>query len=375
MKLQRFSRARAVAAALVVTLIPALVPATAHADPISDKKAQAAAIAAKIDELNKVIERNAEAANGAQIALDQLDAQAAEAQVRVAAAQRQLEQHKAELRSYAVDAYVRGRSDRQTDVSVGDATASGLAQGYLLAAAADRQRLVDQLDAAQQDLQSQISQLDAARAAAAQKAKDLAAQRAGAQAAVDQQRALYSQAQGELADLLRQEQARRAAEQAAAAAQRAAQAVAQRVAPKGVADVPVLVPPSTPSPPPVADPGPAPAPNGDVNAVIARAKAQLGKPYQWGAAGPDSFDCSGLTMYAWQAAGVSLPHYAKSQYDVTRHISIDQLQPGDLVFYNGFGHESMYIGNGEVIDAPHTGAYVQIVSLYWAGQPEAASRP
>lgn len=368
-------RARAAVALLVATLVPALLPGVARGEPIADKKAQAAAIAARIDELNMVVDRNAEAANGAQVALDQLDAQAADAQSRVTAAQRQLEQNRSELRTYAIDSYIRGRSESRPDVSPGDATASGLAEGYLVAAAADRQRLVDQLDAAQQDLQVQITQLDAARAAAATKAKDLAAKRAEAQAAVDQQRALYNQAQGELADLLRQEQARRAAEQAAAAARRAAQAVQQRVAPKGVTGGPVSVPPSTPSPAPVADPGPAPAPNGNVDAVIARAKAQLGKPYQWGAAGPDSFDCSGLTLYAWQAAGVSLPHYSKSQYDVTRHISLNQLQPGDLVFYNNFGHESMYIGDGQVIDAPHTGAYVQIVSLYWAGQPEVASRP
>jgi cell wall-associated NlpC family hydrolase len=80
-------------------------------------------------------------------------------------------------------------------------------------------------------------------------------------------------------------------------------------------------------------------------------------------------------MYAWAAAGVQLPHYVPSQYAATRHISIDQLQPGDIVYYNGFEHDGLYIGNGQIVHAPHTGSYVQVVDLYYVGNPIAASRP
>jgi len=85
--------------------------------------------------------------------------------------------------------------------------------------------------------------------------------------------------------------------------------------------------------------------------------------YQWGAAGPNTFDCSGFTMAAWKSAGVSLPHNAAQQYSKTRHISRSQLQPGDLVFYNGLGHVGLYVGNNIVIHAPHTGTWVQAAEI------------
>jgi cell wall-associated NlpC family hydrolase len=97
------------------------------------------------------------------------------------------------------------------------------------------------------------------------------------------------------------------------------------------------------------------------------AKAQLGKSYVYGAAGPDHFDCSGLTMYAYGQAGVSLPHYTGDQYNQGHHVPESDLQPGDLVFFDNLGHEGMYIGNGNFIHAPHTGDVVKIspIAGYW----------
>lgn len=84
----------------------------------------------------------------------------------------------------------------------------------------------------------------------------------------------------------------------------------------------------------------------------------------WGAAGPNSFDCSGLVMWAWAHAGVSLPHFSGSQYADTVHIPIADVQPGDLVFPANPGqHVAMYIGGGNIIEAPYTGAVVHIVPL------------
>jgi len=107
--------------------------------------------------------------------------------------------------------------------------------------------------------------------------------------------------------------------------------------------------------------------------VLATARAQLGKPYQWAAEGPSSFDCSGLTLFAWHAAGVDLPHNSWAQQDVTKPVPIDKMQPGDLVFYPG--HVGIYIGNGEMIHAPHTGANVEVAPLQddiiGAGRPAA----
>jgi cell wall-associated NlpC family hydrolase len=124
-----------------------------------------------------------------------------------------------------------------------------------------------------------------------------------------------------------------------------------------------------PAPVPVSD---APVPSsGGVSAVIAFAQAQIGKPYQWGAAGPDTFDCSGLTLIAWAQAGVNLSHYTGFQWTETRRVPLSQLQPGDLVFYGVDGpdshHVGLYIGNDMMIDAPHTGAYVQYDDIYSFG--------
>ncbi len=95
--------------------------------------------------------------------------------------------------------------------------------------------------------------------------------------------------------------------------------------------------------------------------AVAEAYRKLGSPYQWAAAGPSRFDCSGLTMWVWAKAGVSLPHSAQAQYDGGRHVSLEQLQPGDLVFYGSpIHHVGIYVGNGQMISAPHTGDVVKV---------------
>ena len=103
------------------------------------------------------------------------------------------------------------------------------------------------------------------------------------------------------------------------------------------------------------------APNARAQTAISFACAQLGKRYVWGGDGPDVFDCSGLTMRAWGAAGVSLPHFAADQAQQGTRVSIEALQPGDLIFFEGsFSHEGMYLGKGLMIHAPHSGDVVRI---------------
>ena len=89
----------------------------------------------------------------------------------------------------------------------------------------------------------------------------------------------------------------------------------------------------------------------------------LGVPYVWGGASPSGFDCSGFSMYVYGKIGVSLPHHAASQYGMGTPVSKSELQPGDLVFFNGLGHMGIYIGGGQFIHAPHTGDVVKISSL------------
>ncbi|MGW6706015.1 NlpC/P60 family protein [Streptomyces sp. NPDC054956] len=122
----------------------------------------------------------------------------------------------------------------------------------------------------------------------------------------------------------------------------------------------------------------APAPPSDGSRAaraVAFAYGAIGKPYVWGATGPGSFDCSGLTQAAWRAAGVSLPRTTYTQINAGQRVSRDQLAPGDLVFfYSGVSHVGMYVGNGQMIHAPRPGSTVRLApvdSMPWAG----ASRP
>jgi cell wall-associated NlpC family hydrolase len=97
--------------------------------------------------------------------------------------------------------------------------------------------------------------------------------------------------------------------------------------------------------------------------AVAFAYAQLGKPYQWGATGPGSYDCSGLVQAAWAAAGVSIPRTTYAQWAALPHISTSALEPGDLLYLDGVGHVAIYVGGGDIIDAPQTGMDVQKIPL------------
>ena len=100
------------------------------------------------------------------------------------------------------------------------------------------------------------------------------------------------------------------------------------------------------------------------SAAVAAAESRVGDPYVWGAAGPTAFDCSGLVMWAYEQAGISLPHYSGAQFSDTTEIPMSDLQPGDLVFPANPGeHVAMYVGGGDIVQAPYTGADVQIVPL------------
>jgi cell wall-associated NlpC family hydrolase len=97
----------------------------------------------------------------------------------------------------------------------------------------------------------------------------------------------------------------------------------------------------------------------------------------YGASGPNSFDCSGLMLWAYDKAGMSLPHYTGAQYNMGTRVPRSQVQPGDILFfYPDLGHNGMYIGNGKMVHAPRSGKNVEVVDLaqYWWGQFTGATR-
>lgn len=194
---------------------------------------------------------------------------------------------------------------------------------------------------------------------------------------LDEVAELKEQAAGRLADLRtqRDELAERKAEiegKLTTAKQLLAKLTAEQRAAyearSGGGAAPAARPQSAPPPPPPSD-------GSRAARAVAFAHGAIGKPYVWGATGPGSFDCSGLTQAAWRAAGVSLPRTTYTQINAGRRVSRDQLAPGDLVFfYSGITHVGLYIGNGQMIHAPRPGSTVRVApvgSMPWAG----AARP
>jgi len=122
-----------------------------------------------------------------------------------------------------------------------------------------------------------------------------------------------------------------------------------------------------------------PPPSSLADIAVAAAYDAIGVPYVWGGGSPEEgFDCSGLTMWSWAQAGVSLPHSSQMQYDVLPHVSRDQIQPGDLLFfYQPISHVAIYVGNNQMIHATHPGelSHLETIADYWWAEYVGAGRP
>lgn len=252
---------------------------------------------------------------------------------------------------------------------------------------------VDAADAAREAKQSAQAAADRAAteasAIAAQKSTLIAQlarlQHVSVRLAERRQSALEQQAAQAAADAAQEQAQQQAQEQAQQQAAPAADPTPSAEPTPSSSSTPSPTPDPTTAPTPAPSPAPAPpsapAPASGVGAAIAFARAQIGEPYVWGAAGPGSWDCSGLTMGAWRAGGRSLPHYSVAQYEQSTPIAASQLQPGDLVFWGSSSdpssiyHVALYVGNGQIIHAPRTGEDVQEVSMYYWIAPNFYARP
>ncbi len=180
------------------------------------------------------------------------------------------------------------------------------------------------------------------------------AERASVASQIDERQHLLTSIKGEIATLEAQE-VQRQLEAAAAAKARVAAAQAAQAA--QVQTTAVGATASTPE-------GGAVVPaSGYSSQVVSIAMSYIGVPYVWGGASPGGFDCSGLVMYSFAQLGISLPHSSYAMWNYGTPVPSDQLQPGDMVFFDGLGHVGLYIGGGEFVDAPYTGAFVRVDSL------------
>jgi peptidoglycan DL-endopeptidase CwlO len=371
------------ALALVVALVPLISAGRAHADPIDDKRAEAQALQNEIDANGAQLDALSERYNGAQYRFEQAQAAATEAQQKLDATTAEVARLRDLVNQRAAALYRGLGQGGPVNLDVSSAANLIASSKYSKAAAQHDTDLLDQLRRAERALRDQKAAADQAQVDAQDEQRAIAKAQAGVEAANARQEQLLSQVNGEIAQLVAEEQARKEAAELAAAQQRYTAAAAANV-PTTNSTATSGTAPSTgrsgTSGGTSGGGGPAPSANVPVNgggasAAIAYARSQLGKPYCYGGAGPACFDCSGLTMRAWGAAGVSMPHYSGAQYSMFPHVPLSAMQPGDLVFWGpgGSDHVGLYIGGGQMIAAPHTGDVVKIQAVY--GSPVGAARP
>jgi cell wall-associated NlpC family hydrolase len=331
-------------------------PNGAGATPIDDKRAEAAALQDQIDANGEQIGALAEQFNAAQLRLDEANQKIADAQAKIDAAKAEVARIKTLIRNRAASVYRRALAGQSLDgFDIGDARHLVSRKHYAEAQASRDAALLDQLDQAQQDLARERGGAEQARTEAETDQSAIDTAKADLEAANAEQTAILAQVNGELEQLVQEEARRRAEEEARRARARYAPTALDDGNPEAFPNLP--------------------APGAAAAAAIEFARAQLGKPYRYAAVGPDSYDCSGLTMAAYGAAGISLPHYSGAQYSSLPHVSLDAMLPGDLVFWGSGGgsHVGIYVGNGLMIHAPHTGDVVKIAAVY--GRPAGAARP
>jgi cell wall-associated NlpC family hydrolase len=198
--------------------------------------------------------------------------------------------------------------------------------------------------------------------------QSLGQQRVEIQGRLAERRQLLSSIQAEVSGLQAQERMRqqslRSAAEARLATERASQDASSAVAADPPPTAPTAQPPSESGNTATTSPTPGSAPPTRHAHVVPILMRYLGIPYQWGGASPtDGFDCSGLVLYVYAQVGVSLPHNAALQYGFGVPVDRDELEPGDIVFFNNLGHDGVYIGGGQFIDAPKTGDVVKIENL------------
>ncbi len=332
------------------------MPRSASAQ-VDVKRAQAAAAHDRIEAHGQELSIADEEYNVARIERRRIGAQAARAKELESAAAGRWSRYRDQLSARARSLYMHPGAALDAWLSPRSFTEMVRAQKYgseVLTADSD---LVAKAEAARQELITRVRRLDVLEEQAIRTEHELAARRDVVTSALASQRRLLNSVK---ADLTRLITAQREVDVGGAKESR------QAVRPESTkADRNRLLSEVTAAPPSEESPaGPPAAVRANAAKAVAVAVAQIGKPYEWAAAGPGSFDCSGLTLYAWDAAGVALPHSSRAQYASLPHIARDDLQPGDLLFYGSpIHHVGIYEGGGVMINAPQTGEQVRRDSI------------
>ena len=392
--------------ATLVLAVPLAAAAAGTASPptVAQKQTEAAQVLAEIGGIDRQLSHTVDAYDGARVQLAALDGRLRRNRAALARAQRTLRIAQTRLERRMVLIYT---SEQPTalDILLGASSLSDLVDQLdaARAVAAQDDEITREAAAAKADLERREAQLERARREQRQTVARLAATRTRIETALARRRQLLSSIRTEIVQIRARERARErklaaeararlreerllalAAQRERARERAQARAAAATSSPPTSTNAPAASPPAPPSPassspPPSPPPAPPPPSSGGIGSghpeAATIAARYLGVPYRWGGASPSGFDCSGLVMYVYAQLGISLPHYTVAQYRMGVAVSRGQLQPGDLVFFDGLGHVGIYIGRNQFIHAPHTGDVVKVSSITgWYAQTYVGAR-
>jgi cell wall-associated NlpC family hydrolase len=303
-------------------------------------------VLAQIQELDANLGLVIDSFNAAQVELDQIKAALRLNQRRLKIARSNLGSAQTSLQTRLVELYQNGSPDL-VEIILGSSSLDEILDGIETASRVSEQdtQILNEV----RTFRDEIKQREAELEKAASRQKQVVAERAARRQQIESALAERQQLLASIKEQITQLKAEEAARQRRLEAQARARLAAQR---------------AEPEPAPSAPETPTGAPPSQYGGVVGIAMQYLGTPYQWGGESPSTgFDCSGFVMYVFSRVGVSLPRVVSAQYTVGVPVSRSELQAGDIVFFNGLGHNGIYIGGGQFIHSPHTGDVVKISSL------------
>ena len=331
-------------ASLLFLLALAALPLAEPAVPqtVESKQAEAQQVMAQIQELDGDLGLVIESYNAAEIELDRIQAEQRANERRLKIARANLGDAQTTLEARLVELYVNGQTDL-IEILLGSSSLDDILDGLETANRVSSQdsQILDEVRRFRKEVKKHEAELEQAADRQEQVVAERAAKRDEIEAALAERQRLLSSIKDQIAEIQAAERERQRRLEAQARSR-----IASQPATTTSSEAPTGAPPS------------------QYGGVVGIAMQYLGIPYQWGGSSPSTgFDCSGFVMYVYSRVGVSLPHNAAMQYGYGTAVSRSELQPGDLVFFNGLGHNGIYIGGGQFIHSPHTGDVVKISSM------------
>ncbi len=338
----------------VVAVALAAGGGSASAEPagVASKRAQAQSVLAQIQSLDSSLAHAIEAYNAANEELKAIQTDLSSNRVDLQIAAGNLKRAQKALAARVLAIYTSDEGDSALDVLVGSRSLTELVDGLEAVSRVSEQDTAVLTDVRRYggEVKRRRAQLKNAHARQQQLLAERASTKASIEGSLAERQSMLSSIRSEIVAIQAAERRRQAELERQA---RARLAAPQPLIPELASAAPTAAPPSALPP----------APPGRYGGVVGIAMQYLGVPYVYGGSTPAGFDCSGFIMYVFAQVGVSLPHNAAAQYGYGTPVDRSQLQPGDLVFFNGLGHAGIYIGGGSFIHAPHTGDVVKISSL------------